>query len=52
MKTVIVAAVTAFIVAFIYGKISAIHTFNVIDSYVKETIDLIKKSIRDTYLNK
>lgn len=48
METIVSAAITALIVSAIYGKASAVHTFNVIDGYVKDMIELIEKSITDT----
>lgn len=50
MKTIIESAVIALMVSAVYGKISAAHTFKVIDSYVKDMIETAKKLIRDTQL--
>lgn len=56
MKTVIIAAVTAIItsgiVSVICCNISAKVTFNIIDKYVADMINLAKESIRNAYLNK
>lgn len=49
METIVSAAITALIVSAIYGKASAVHTFNVIDGYVKDMIEVTKELIRDTY---
>lgn len=45
MKIIIVSAVTAAVVSGICCKISAVHTFNVIDGYVKEFVEIAKRSI-------
>ena len=52
MENIVISAVTALTVSFIYCKISAGHTFKVIDGYVKDLIDMAKKLIRDAYVNK
>lgn len=52
MENIIVPAITAIIVSGIYCKISAVHTFNVIDGYVKDLIEMVKKSLRDARFNK
>lgn len=52
MENVIISAVTAFVVSTIYNKISAAHTFEVIDGYVRDVIDLAKQSISDAKINK
>lgn len=52
MKTIIVAAVTSTIVSVICCNISAKVTFNIIDKYVAEMVDLAKESIRNAYFNK
>lgn len=52
MENIIVSAVTAIIVSIIYCKIAAVHTFKVIDGYVKSLIEMAKESIRDTRLYK
>ena len=36
----------------ICNRILAIHTFRVIDGYVKELIGMVEKLIRDTYVDK
>ncbi len=52
MENIIVSAVTAMIVSIICCKITAVHTFKVIDGYVKSLIEMAKESIRDTRLYK
>lgn len=49
---ILTSAIVAIIVSAIYCKISAANTFSVIDGYVKDMIELAKKSIGDAYLNK
>ena len=51
MENVIISAVTAFVVSAIYNKVSAAHTFEKIDGYVRDVIELAKQSIRDAKLN-
>ena len=46
MENVIISAVTALAVSVIYNKISAVHTFEVIDGYVREVIELAKQSMK------
>lgn len=48
----IAPALIALIVSVVCCKISAAYTFKVIDGYVKDVIELAKKSISDTYLKK
>lgn len=52
MQTVITAAATAFIVSVVCCRISASITFEIIDKYVADMIDMTKKLIWDTYVNK
>lgn len=52
IKTIMVAAVTALVVSAIYGKVSAVHTFNVIDGYVKDLFELLRQSIRNASIDK
>ncbi len=52
MKIIIIAAVTATIVSVICCNISARITFNIIDKYVTNMIDLAKGLIRDAYSGK
>lgn len=47
-----VSTVVSIVMSLIVGKMIAAHTFMVIDDYVKDIVDMAKKSIRDTYLNK
>lgn len=49
---IVTSSVISIIVSLICGKIIAIHTFNVIDGYVREVIEMAKKSIRDARTNK
>ena len=55
MKTIIIATTTAIItsgiVSVICCNISAKVTFNIIDKYVADMIDLAKESIRNAYIN-
>ena len=51
MNALIIAAVTATIVSIICCNISAKVTFNIIDKYVADMIDLAKESIRNAYIN-
>ena len=48
MIIVLIAAVVSAIVS----KIIAVHTFNVIDDYVKDVVDMAKESIRNAHFNK
>ncbi len=52
IKEVIIAAVTAMVISVICCNISARVTFNKIDKYVADMIDLAKESIRNAYINK
>lgn len=52
MADIVVTVIVALAVSVVSCKISAAHTFNVIDGYVKEVIELAKKSIRDAYIDK
>ena len=52
MDALITAAVTATIVSTICCNISAKVTFNIIDKYVADLIQLAKESIRNAYLDK
>ena len=45
------SAIIAVVVSVVCNTILAVHTFNVIDGYVKELIEMAKNSIRDAYLN-
>lgn len=47
-----VSTVVSIAISLIVGKMVAAHTFLVIDGYVKDIVDMAKKSIRDAYLNK
>lgn len=47
-----VSTVVSIVISLIVGKMIAAHTFMVIDGYVKDIIDMAKKSIKDTCLNK
>ncbi len=44
--------VISVIVSVVCNRILAIHTFKVIDGYVKSIIDMAKESIRNTYFDK
>ncbi len=46
---IIIAAVTAFIVSVVYCRISAVVTFETIDKYVVDIIEMAKESIRNAY---
>lgn len=48
MDYVVVSAITALVVSAVYNKISAVHTFNVVDGYVREVIEMVKGLIRNT----
>ncbi len=52
MKIIVTAAVTATIVSVICCNISAKITFNIIDKYVANMIDLAKELIRNAYIDK
>ena len=52
VESIIIAVVTALAVSIIYCRISAIHTFNVIDGFVNEIIDLVKALVKNTDSNK
>lgn len=43
------SALIALGMSIIANKLLAIHTFKVIDGYVKELFEISKKSIRDAY---
>lgn len=45
----LISALIALGVSIIANKLLAIHTFKVIDGYVKELFEISKKSIRDAY---
>lgn len=48
---IIVSAITSVIVSAIIGKITAVHTFYVIDGYVEKMIEMTKQLIRNTRLD-
>lgn len=52
MECIVVSAITALVVSAVYNKISAVHTFNVIDGYVREIIEMVKGLIRNTSIDK
>ena len=52
VESIIITVVTALAVSIIYCRISAIHTFNVIDGFVNEIIDLVKALVKNTDSNK
>lgn len=47
-----ISIVVSIAVSIASNKILAAHTFNVIDDYVKDLIEVAKKSIRDAYSDK
>lgn len=51
VETILVSVVASTVVSVICCKISAAHTFNVIDGYVKDMIELAKKSIRNAHID-
>lgn len=38
------------IVSIICNKVLTVHTLNVLDGYIEEVMEMLKESIRDTYL--
>lgn len=52
IKEIFIAAVTAIAVSVICCNISARVTFQKIDKYVADMVDLAKKSIRDAHFDK
>lgn len=52
IEVIAISAMTSLIVSVLCCKISAAYTFKVIDGYVKDMIEIAKKSIRDTYFDK
>lgn len=52
MKEMVVCVAICILVTVIANRILAIHTFKVIDGYVKDLFEITKESIRDTYSNK
>lgn len=52
MKVIVAAAVVSLIVSVVCGKITAAYTFKIIDGYVRDIIEVAKKSIRDAYIDK
>lgn len=52
MNTIITAATTAVIVSVVCCKIMSRIIFEIIDKYVKDMVELAKKSIRDAYRGK
>lgn len=52
MKEILVCVSICILVTIITNRILAIHTFKVIDGYVKELFEITKESIRDAYSDK
>lgn len=52
MKELVVCVAICTLVTVIVNRILAIHTFKVIDGYVKELFEITKESIRDAYSGK
>lgn len=47
-----ISALTALVVSMLCCKISAAYTFKVIDGHVEKTLELIKKLLSSTYIDK
>lgn len=47
MKEVVIPAVVAFLVTIICNKISAAHTFKVMDSHIEDTFKMIGEFVED-----
>lgn len=47
MKEILIPAIVSLFVSAVYCRISADWTFKIIDDYVKEVVEIAKKSIRD-----
>ena len=52
IKDKLVCIAICIVVTVVTNRILAIHTFKVIDGYVKDLLEMTKESIRDTHLNK
>ena len=52
ISEIVVIVLISICTSIICNRILAIHTFKVIDGYVNELIDMEKKLIRDTYMDK
>lgn len=52
VKEILVCVFICILVTIITNRILAIHTFKVIDGYVKELFEITKESIRDAYSDK
>ena len=52
VKEILVRVFICILVTIITNRIVAIHTFKVIDGYVKELFEITKESIRDAYSDK
>lgn len=52
LNKIIIPAIVSLVVTIICNRLLAIHTFKVIDTYVKELFEITKKSIRNAYPNK
>ena len=51
MKIVLVCVLASAITSYLVAKAIAAHHFKVIDSYVRDVIDLAKKQIDAAYIN-
>lgn len=52
METILVSVITSALITTIICKILAVYTFEVIDDYVKNMIDVAKKLVRDAHFDK
>lgn len=52
MKNTVISMAVAAIVSVVCNKILAAYTFKVIDSYVKDLIEMAKELVRDAHFDK
>lgn len=52
MSDKLVCVLIALAVSIVANRVLAIHTFKVIDGYVKDLFEITKESIMDAYSNK
>lgn len=52
VKEILACIAVSLVVTVITNKILAVHTFNVIDGYVNNLLEMTKETIRNAYLRK
>lgn len=52
LNEILIPSIVSLVVTVICNRLLTIHTFKVIDTYVKELFEITKKSIRNAYSSK